>query len=98
MKRIINILKEYPLAAVLSALADFFITYRYCSNIVNGTPVEIEYFIALYGSIMGMLILSAGWIRASSKAEKKEAERRRAARRSAVYSMYRREFYGITEN
>ena len=97
MKKYLPILKEYPLAAFLSLAADIFFTAKYSELAAESDPAPIAYFIALYGSIMAILIFTAGWNRAKLKAERKSEERRRYKRRQAISALYSREFYGITE-
>lgn len=97
MKKYLPILKEYPLAAIMCLAADIFFTAKYSSLAAECDPAPIAYFIALYGSIMAILIFTAGWNNAKVKAEKKSEERRRYKRRQAISALYSREFYGITE-
>lgn len=97
MKKYLPILKEYPLAALMCLAADIFFTAKYSSLAAECDPAPIAYFIALYGSIMAILIFTAGWNKAKGQAEKKSEERRRYNRRQAISALYSREFYGITE-
>lgn len=98
MKKFCKIIREYPIAAALCVIADMIVTDRFTRISLAEDPIAMTYFIALYGTIMGVLIFTAGWIRAKSKAEKKEAELRRNIRRHEINAVYSREFYGITEN
>lgn len=97
MKKYLPILKEYPSAAFMCLAADIFFTVKYSGLAAESDPAPIAYFIALYGSIMAILIFTLGWNRAKDKAEKKSEERRRYKRRQAISALYSREFYSITE-
>lgn len=96
MKKYLPILKEYPLAALMCLAADIFFTAKYSAIAAECDPTPITYFIALYGSIMAILIFTLGWSRAKDKAERKSEERRRYKRRQAISALYSREFYSIT--
>ncbi|MCI7232609.1 MAG: hypothetical protein SOT68_05665 [Oscillospiraceae bacterium] len=97
MKKYALILREYPAAAVMCLAADIFFTVKYASESSVSDPKPIAYFIALYGTIMAVLIFTLGWEKAKCAAEKKLEERRRYKRRQAISSLYSKEFYGITE-
>lgn len=97
MKKYLPILKEYPLSALMCLAADIFFTAKYSAVSAECEPAPIAYFIALYGSIMAILIFTAGWNNAKVKAERKSEERRRYKRRQAISALYSREFYSITE-
>lgn len=97
MKKYLPILKEYPTAALMCLAADIFFTAKYSAIASECDPTPITYFIALYGSIMAILIFTAGWNNAKCRAERKSEERRRYKRRQAISAIYSREFYGVTE-
>lgn len=91
MKKILGILKEYPAAAALCLAADIIVTAKFTFASLSEDPLIMSYFIALYGTFMGALIFSAGWLRAKAKAEEKEMIKRR----SRIRSEYAREFYSL---
>lgn len=97
MKKYVKIIKEFPAIALLCFIADVYFTAKYTGIAAANDPTPIAYFIALYGSIMAILLFCAGWVSASNAAHKKEEERRRIKRRQAINAAYSREFYGITE-
>ena len=97
MKKYVKIIREYPLAVFMCLLADIYFTAKYTAVAAQCDPTPITYFIALYGSIMAILLFSAGWIRAVNSANKKEAEQRRNRRRKEINAIYSREFYSITD-
>lgn len=97
MKKFTEIIREYPAAALLCAFGDFAITYHFTTYLMADEPVSIVYFITLYGTVFGMFILGIGWKCACERFEIKQAERQRLKRRSAIASMYSREFYSITD-
>lgn len=90
-------MREYPVSAVMCLAADIFFTVKYAAESSVSDPKPIAYFIALYGTIMAVLIFTAGWEKAKNTAEKKLEERRRYKRRQAISSLYSKEFYSITE-
>ncbi len=91
MKKISSIIKEYPAAAALCLAADIAVTAKFTSISLSEDPLIMSYFIALYGAFMGMLIFTAGWLRAKAKAEEKELLKRR----KRIRSEYSREFYSL---
>lgn len=97
MKKYVSVLREYPASAAMCLAADIFFTVKYASASYECDPKPIAYFIALYGTVMAVLIFTAGWEKAKNKAERKLEERRRYKRRQKISSLYSKEFYGITE-
>lgn len=97
MKKFAMILREYPAPAVMCLAADIFFTVKYTAASSVSDPKPIAYFIALYGTIMAVLIFTAGWEKAKCAAERKLEERRRYKRRQAISALYSKEFYSITE-
>lgn len=98
MKKFMETIKEYPLTAAMLLTADTVVTAHFTSVSSQKDPTAITYFIALYGTVMAVLLFIAGWVYAKERAEKKAAEKRRHARRHAMIAKYTRDFYNITEN
>ncbi|MBQ7783193.1 MAG: hypothetical protein IJ368_04410 [Oscillospiraceae bacterium] len=98
MKKIMKTIKEYPMTAAMLIAADTTVTVHFTSVSAQKDPTAITYIIALYGTIMAVLLFIAGWVYAKDKAEKKAAEKRRHARRHAMITKYARDFYSITDN
>lgn len=96
MKNTIRIIKEFPIAAALCAIADIAVTVKYTAISATKDPTSIVYLIALYGAITTILIIIAGINWAKNKTEKEDAENRRKHQLNRLASSYCKEFYSIT--
>lgn len=91
--RTINVMREFPLWAFLCLAADVILTAHYSEISLQTDAVPAVYVVSLYGTFAAVFIFCFGLLLARERAEKKAAVRRRNARRKALATMYRREYY-----
>ena len=93
MKSFFRIIKEYPLSALICTVIDIAVTVYNAELSIAASEFAAVYLEVLYGSMLGVLIFSAGYVCALRRAQRKLAEDRRMARRREMAAIYRKQYY-----